>query len=555
MIFYKTYISRIPFRVFIIVGMEMIMFLLLTSGPLIWAALLMAPKSWANHNPDRVWRIAMTGALLALGSGICAAAALLWNPIHELRLPAAEKVVLYVDALSTLMGMLIGFLGWVILRFSRNYLDGNPRQGLFFQWLGATLASVFILVLAGHMLLLLAAWIATSLSLHHLLAFNSERPAALISARKKFVFSRIADVCLISSAYLLYQHFQTLELPQLLNLAKSTTYSDLTGSDQLAILLLAIGAMLKSAQFPFHTWLPDTLETPTPVSALMHAGIISAGGFLMIRLSPVIALSPLTLRTLVVVGAITAIFGSLVMLTQTSIKKSLAFSTVSQMGYMMLQCGLGAFGLATLHLVAHSLYKAHTFLSSGATIEQEAPIPLAHGRISGSDSPTSVKLAPILIILSVSLGVTFLIGTLFGISIKNEPSLLTLGAVLVFAVATLITQTAQAQSRLIAQAVSWGLLTSVAYFSLHHGMNTILSGVVPNPQMPFSTIDLSIQSGVLLAFAAVFILQIQLSSWQNLPWAQKLYVLVLNRFYVNAFVNRLLTRIWPVPSQSNPSGS
>jgi len=133
-----------------------------------------------------------------------------------------------------------------------------------------------------------------------------------------------------------------------------------------AICLLLVGvAMLKSAQFPFHSWLPDTMETQTPLSALMHAGIINAGGFLIVRLSPVVSLSPVALNTLAIVGAFTAIFASLVMMTQASIKRMLALSTIAQMGFMMLQCGLGAFSIAVLHIVAHSLYKAHAFFIVG----------------------------------------------------------------------------------------------------------------------------------------------------------------------------------------------
>ena len=144
----------------------------------------------------------------------------------------------------------------------------------------------------------------------------------------------------------------------------STRTSELTW----LCLSLVCGAMLKSAQFPFHSWLPDTMETPTPVSALMHAGIINAGGFLIVRLSPLVTLSPLSLHILAVVGAFTAIFASLVMMTQASVKRMLAFSTIAQMGFMMLQCGVGAFSIAVLHIVAHSLYKAHAFLSSGSVV-------------------------------------------------------------------------------------------------------------------------------------------------------------------------------------------
>src|SRR5690606_5255778 len=132
--------------------------------------------------------------------------------------------------------------------------------------------------------------------------------------------------------------------------------------------LIICGALLKSAQFPFHTWLPDTMGTPTPVSTLMHAGIINAGGYLVIRLSPLLVENTTAMLFLATIGAVTLASASLVMLTQTSVKRMLAYSTIAQMGFMLLQCGLGAYALAVLHLIAHSLYKAHAFLSSGSTV-------------------------------------------------------------------------------------------------------------------------------------------------------------------------------------------
>ncbi len=132
---------------------------------------------------------------------------------------------------------------------------------------------------------------------------------------------------------------------------------------------LAAAALLKSAQFPVHGWLTEVMETPTPVSALLHAGVINAGGFLLIRFADVMLLAPGVLAVLVMVGGFTALFGGLVMLTQPAVKTSLAWSTVAQMGFMILECGLGLFPLALLHIVAHSLYKTHSFLASGEAVE------------------------------------------------------------------------------------------------------------------------------------------------------------------------------------------
>jgi NAD(P)H-quinone oxidoreductase subunit 5 len=158
------------------------------------------------------------------------------------------------------------------------------------------------------------------------------------------------------------------ELFQILASASAESLESLPLS--LISVLFALGAITKAAQVPFHFWLPETMEAPTPVSALMHAGIINAGGFLMIRLNPLLAHSAAAHWILVVVGAITAIFGAMVMMTQNDIKKKLAYSTTSQMGIMMLCCGLGAYSLALFHIVAHSFYKAHAFLSTGELVEE-----------------------------------------------------------------------------------------------------------------------------------------------------------------------------------------
>ena len=125
--------------------------------------------------------------------------------------------------------------------------------------------------------------------------------------------------------------------------------------------------MTKSAQFPFHLWLIGTIEAPTPVSALMHAGIVNAGGFLVNRLAPLFGLAPTTLHLMFVIGCVTALIGATAMLTQTSVKRRLVYSTMGQMGYMVMECGLGAFALAVFHLCAHGLFKATLFLNSGSS--------------------------------------------------------------------------------------------------------------------------------------------------------------------------------------------
>ena len=278
---------------------------------------------------------------------------------------------IYFDSLSAIVLVLVSFLLAVVTRYSINYLAGDPGQGRFTKWLCLTGGAVLAIVISGNLVQFALAWCATSLSLHKLLLFYPDRPGAVLAARKKFIISRLGDLCLLSVIVLVYQQFHTWDFAALFAGAEQL-HENGPGAGHLSInlicFLLVAGAMLKSAQFPFHSWLPDTMETPTPVSALMHAGIINAGGFLIIRLNPLVTLSPAAMSTLALFGAFTALFASLVMLTHASVKRSLAFSTMAQMGFMMLECGLGAFGLAVLHLVAHSLYKAHAFLASGSIV-------------------------------------------------------------------------------------------------------------------------------------------------------------------------------------------
>ncbi len=520
------------------------LFVLLLAAPTMWAFLLVLPVSLANRHPLWSGRLANAGTWLAMIGSLAAVGGVALAGGTAVSLPSGGIVMIYLDALSVTMAVLIGFIGWVIVRFSRTYLAGEENQGRFFQWLGGTLGSVFLLVISGNLALLLAAWISTSFCLHHLLLFYPHREASIISARKKFVFSRLGDLSLLTAAIMIFQNFGTLELPAILNQARGLAGAAVPGSLTLAIACIAFGAVLKSAQFPFHTWLPDTLETPTPVSALMHAGIISAGGFLLIRLSPLITLSAEIMLALALIGAFTALFGSLVMLTQTSIKKSLAFSTVAQMGYMMMQCGLGAFALATLHLVAHSLYKAHAFLESGEAVARKPATPIS----ARSEKPLR-SIGGFAMALGFGIVLCFGIGIIFGISPAKEPGVVVIGSVLIMAVTTLLWTALANRAAVFFISLIMALGVCIAYFALHHAITWVLQDALPaqsGMEVMGSVWVWGVSAVIVAAFFAVFLLQAALPVLNQSPWGQRLYVLVFNRFYVNAFVNRLLLKLWPL---------
>eukprot|EP01035_Chromulina_nebulosa_P032845 gene32844-43913_t len=327
------------------------------------------------------------------------------------------------------MLVLVSFIGWVVVRYSATYLDGEPRQGAFNGWLCLTLASVQMLILSGNLILFTLAWIATSLFLHRLLLFYPERTAARRAAAKKFVVARIGDGALIIAAVLLTLAYGTIDIAPILGAARAGTGGGLATG---AAACLAVAALLKSAQFPMHGWLTEVMEAPTPVSALLHAGVINAGGFLLIRFADVMLLAPGVLAGLVMIGGFTALFAGLVMLTQPAVKTSLAWSTVAQMGFMILECGLALFPLALLHIVAHSLYKAHSFLAAGGAVEL-----IAANRRPG---PVAIPNAPAVgRAFLLALAIYGVVGFAFGFQHKS-PQAIALGAILIFGVAYLLAQ-------------------------------------------------------------------------------------------------------------------
>lgn len=270
------------------------------------------------------------------------------------------------DNLTLIMLTLVGFIAWVIIRYSKNYLAGDPGQTRYNLWLSLTLISVCILVVTDHLLLLALAWTATNLSLHQLLTFYPERRAAMLAAHKKFLLSRLADLTLFEAVFLIWQALGTDRIDLISQ--SLATQGTLTPRLEWAAVLLAVTAILKCAQLPFHGWLIQVMEAPTPVSALLHAGVVNIGGFVMIRLAVLMAPAEPAQILLAGFGGLTALLAGLVMMTRISVKVGLAWSTCAQMGFMLMECGLGAYSLALLHLVGHSLYKAHAFLASGNTV-------------------------------------------------------------------------------------------------------------------------------------------------------------------------------------------
>ncbi len=287
----------------------------------------------------------------------------------------AVPIGFHIDRLSAVMMVLISGVGMIIYTYSVGYMYQDPQEPRYLSLIGLTTFVLLCMVSSANLVMLFVFWQLLSYLLY-LLAHNHAHAATLAGAYRTFTLLRIGDVAFLAGMVLAYHLYGTLEFPALFAkaIAAPVTLSPLPGWDisgaTAVTLLLFIGGMSKSAQFPIHVWLPRSLYAPTPVHALLHAGIINAGGFLINRLAPLFGLSPTTLHVAFVVGTMTAMLGAAMMLAQNDIKKTLGFSTIGQMGYMIMECGLGAFSLAVFHLIAHGLFKATVFLNCGNVIHK-----------------------------------------------------------------------------------------------------------------------------------------------------------------------------------------
>ena len=301
--------------------------------------------------------------------------------------------VVELDATRGVVLGVVALVALVVLRFAHRYLDGDAGRANALRALGSTVAGAATVVVADDLGLLALAWTATSLALHGLLTHHHERPAAVAAAHKKFVLSRVADVCVIGGVVCLAAAYDTTHVSAIVAAAERD--ASLTGLAHAGIVLIALAAVLRCAQLPFHGWLIQVMEAPTPVSALLHVGVVNLGGVVLLQFAVLVDGAPAARAVLLAFGIVTAVVGALVMTTRVSVKVALAWSTCAQMGIMLVQCGLGAWELALLHLVAHSLYKAHAFLRAGSTVRRSTiawTVP-GHGRPSAVAMAAGVGIA------------------------------------------------------------------------------------------------------------------------------------------------------------------
>ena len=274
---------------------------------------------------------------------------------------------LYVDPLSTLMILVITGVGFLIHVYSIGYMAEDPGYSRFFAYMNLFVLSMLLLVLSGNLVWLIIGWAGVGLSSYLLIGFWFERTSAVLAARKAFVMNTIGDVGMVFAAFLIFLNLRVLDYQGLFSRVHQLPKG---GAVITAIcLLLLVGAVAKSAQLPLHTWLPDAMEGPTPVSALIHAAtMVTAGVYLVARMHMLYDWAPAAAATVAVVGGVTAFFAATIGTAQVDIKRILAYSTMSQIGYMFLAVGIGAYAAGMFHFMTHAFFKALLFLAAGNVI-------------------------------------------------------------------------------------------------------------------------------------------------------------------------------------------
>ena len=277
----------------------------------------------------------------------------------------------WLDPLSALMATLIAAISLIVRIYSTRYMAEERGYARFFVMLECMTAALLLMATAGDLITLLIAWHLVGVALYFLLGTDTHSHSAWRYSLWTWMTHRLGDVPLALAAVLLYQAYGSWSLPDLFAAIDDNPHGMAwPGLPTVEVVgaLVALAAFARSAQFLLHPWLPYSMQGPTPVSALMHAGVVNAGGFLMNRFAPVYAHTDGVLHWVFVVGLATALVGSVLMLSQGDVKKSLGYSTMGQMGFMVMECGVGAFALAMFHLIAHALFKGTMFLNAGSAI-------------------------------------------------------------------------------------------------------------------------------------------------------------------------------------------
>lgn len=422
---------------------------------------------------------------------VCSLGVLIWRPAPEW----TQGVLLHVDGLTRLMAVVTTFVSGIVHSFSRRYMAGDRSLNRFFGRLFGLTLVVLLLMASNHLVLFLLSWATMGWVLADLIGHVRGWPQALAASRyaRRFFLGGTALLGIALGLLALQTGSWTIDGV----LAALDALSPFTVG--VAALFLLLAAMVQSALAPFHRWLLSSMTAPTPVSAFMHAGLVNAGGILLARFAPVVFESPMFMQVIVFVGGVSALLGQAWMLVQTDVKRQLASSTVAQMGFMVLQCGLGFVPAAITHLILHGFYKAYLFLASGSVVEHTQP---------ETSRPSSPSFLSGVVTGTTALGGGILFAVLTGKSLTafDSGTFLTIFVVLavLHATRTLIRRTSLSRTVRL-WAVPLVLLPSIGvYAGIYNGVTSLL-GTLPMAVAPTALTPLhwGLVALFLLAYVAI----------------------------------------------------
>ncbi|AEP29518.1 NADH-quinone oxidoreductase subunit L [Brumicola nitratireducens] len=502
----------------------------LTSTLLVSIPLSLSAAGWwvgrqqSNNNGQSLFRLSLV--LLAVFTSVLLSKLLLTSSSDE------HDLISHAN-LNLLMLGLVLFMAVILIAFSRNYMAGQAQKNKYWCWLLNTLAAVSLVVISNHLLLFWLGWLSISLALHKLLTYYPDRPRAILAAHKKFLLARTAELSLLLAIALLYQQHQTFYISELItyfNLVAQEPSLSLAISEQIAAVLIAITALIKCAQLPVHGWLIQVVEAPTPVSALLHAGVINLGGFLLILFAPLFIQVPFAQWLVLIVAGLTTCICALVMSTRISLKVRLAWSTSAQMGLMLVECALGLFELALLHLLAHSAYKAYAFLNSGSAVLQHL-----QERLAPANAPSLSNSLVSFVVASLLVGVP--------LYLIDYQGVVSVWVLLILALSVLI---AHRHSRNSRAALLPFVLLSAALLIAYSLMKTVFIMLLPidsNLSLgAFSPADLWVIGLVISLFTISWLLRFKADH----PSVQRLSISLFAGLYLDEWLTRLTLKIWPV---------
>jgi len=492
---------------------------------LVWIAIVCLPLMAAFCSGfSQRWRIA--GRLIG-GGLLVSVLALLGILLDENH--GAGLWVFYFTPLKAAVLVLIQFIALVVLRYAQSNFTGDPDDRRFLLWLMLTVFSVTVTVGSDHLLAFWFSWVGISVTLHQLLMFYPDRPRAALAAHKKFILARLSEILLAFSFGLLYLAHHSFSISTILSHYPMASFG---WQQQAAAVLLALVALIKCAQLPLHGWLIQVVEAPTPVSSLLHAGVVNMGGYLLILFAPLFNQSGPARWLVLVVAGFSTVLAALIMMTRVSIKVRLAWSTTAQMGLMLLECALGLYSLALLHLMAHSCYKAHAFLDSGNAVNA-----LLERELVGVRLPS---LKAWLVSIFISLALVSEAIMLFGANLPLTPLPLTPWLLVGIAVAqALAFYFNEATQALLDKGLAKVFLLLLSYV-LAEAASTVLLADIPY------TYDMVADYWLGLLFLSLSAVYLILQYHPSHPLARRLFIALNAGLYLDEWATRLTLEFWPV---------